>query len=365
MPIPDDERLVQHALLVNKIRNNLMEQVEKTKRNAFNARQDAIRKRTESVKKVRESLLETTQLIQLRHEAVKRKINQDSIHREVNIRVNRGLEALERFIQVLRESDLDADMFEKAIHDPIMSKSIKSEARKIVASDFFKSIQSQLVMQTEFINIAAHELRTPILPILMNIEMLEQDFGSENEEIKMIARNAKRLQRLTENILNVARIESGSLRLNREHFDLNDIVSNVIREETAGLDNSKIKLVHNAKTDGTRVYADKDRIIQVIYNLISNAVKFTKEGIITITSEIINAELVVTVKDTGAGIDSGILPLLFLKFATKSNKGTGLGLYISKNIVEAHGGKMWAQNNIDKSGATFGFSLPLEQSNVV
>ena len=216
-------------------------------------------------------------------------------------------------------------------------------------------------MQTEFINIAAHELRTPILPILMNIEMLEQDFGSDNEEIKMIARNAKRLQRLTENILNVARIESGSLKLNKEYFDINDVVSNVIKEEASGLESEHIALVHDAKTPDTRVYADKDRIIQVIYNLISNAVKFTKNGTITITSETVGNELVVDVKDTGSGIDSGILPLLFLKFATKSNKGTGLGLYISKNIVEAHGGKMWAQNNIGESGATFEFSLPLEQ----
>lgn len=339
-----------------------MAQVEETKKNAFNARQDAIRKRTESVKKVRESLLETTQLIQSRHEAVRRKINQDSIHREVNIRVNRGLEALEKFIQVMRESDINSDMLEKAIHDPIMSMSIKSEARKIVTSDFFKSIQSQLVMQTEFINIAAHELRTPILPILMNIEMLEQDFGSDNEEIKMISRNAKRLQRLTENILHVARIESGSLKLNKENFDLNDVVSSVIKEEMSGLANEMIRLIHNAKTPDARVYADKDRIIQVIYNFISNAIKFTKKGTITITSEVVGDELVVDVKDTGAGIDSGILPLLFLKFATKSNKGTGLGLYISKNIVEAHGGKIWAKNNTDESGATFGFSLPLKQS---
>ncbi|TBR11028.1 MAG: HAMP domain-containing histidine kinase [Candidatus Nitrosotenuis sp.] len=361
MVAPDDDRAVKHAMLVSKIRSNLVAQVEKTRKNAFDARQDTIHKRTESIEKVRTSLLETTKLIQARHEAISNKINQDAIHREVNIRVNRGLEALERFIQVLRESDLDADMLEKAIHDPIISKSIKSEARKIFASDFFRSVQSQLVMQTEFINIAAHELRTPIMPILVNIELLEQDFGKDNEEIKIIARNARRLQRLTENILSVTKIESGSLKLNKESFDVNSVISDVIKEETTRLENKKIRLVHHTKLDSIYVYADKDRILQVIYNLINNAMKFTKEGDITITSEVVDNELIVSVQDRGAGIDHDILPLLFLKFSTKSNKGTGLGLYISKSIVESHDGRIWAKNNTDGPGAAVGFSLPLEK----
>jgi signal transduction histidine kinase len=362
MMIQEDDRLIQHAILVNKIQNNLMEQVEKTKKNAFDARQVMIRKRTESIKKVKESLLETTKIIQARHESISRKINQEAVHREVNIRVNRGLEAMEKFIQVMRESDLNADMLEKAIHDPIISKSIKSETRKIITSDFFRSIQRQLVMQTEFINIAAHELRTPITPILVNIEILEQDFGRENEEIKIIARNARRLQRLTENILNVTKIESGSLKLNRRFFELNSVISNIIGDEISRLENKKIKLIHHVKIDSILVYADKDRIIQTIYNIINNAMKFTKEGTITITSEIINNEAIVNVKDEGTGIDQDILPILFLKFATKSEQGTGLGLYISKNIVESQGGRMWAQNNMNASGAIVGFSLPLEKS---
>ena len=106
--------------------------------------------------------------------------------------------------------------------------------------------------------------------------------------------------------------------------------------------------------------ADKSRINQVITNLLSNAVKFTKQGNITITTQKTTDGLVIiSVKDAGSGIDPEIMPRLFTKFATRSNTGTGLGLFISKGIVESHGGKIWAQNNLDGKGATFSFSLPL------
>src|SRR5574338_339634 len=271
MEIPYEERLIQHAQLVNKIRSQILEQAEKTKQDAFLARESVIQKRAHAINKVRDSLQQTTKLIQAKHESISRKINQEAIHRDVNIRVNRGLEALEKFIQILRESDITSEMLEMAIRDPIISKSLKSEARMIIASDFFKSVQKQLVMQTEFINIAAHELRTPIMPILVHTEILEEELGDKYEEVRLIARNARRLERLTENILNVARIESGTLKLDKEMA-------------------------------------------------------------------------IVNVKDCGSGIPTEILPLLFSKFATKSDKGTGLGLYICKNIIEAHGGRMWASN---------------------
>jgi signal transduction histidine kinase len=111
------------------------------------------------------------------------------------------------------------------------------------------------------------------------------------------------------------------------------------------------------------IQADRGRISQVVLNLLSNALKFTEEGTIVITSEIKDDQnvLVVSVNDTGAGIDFEIMPQLFTKFASKSFAGTGLGLYICKNIIEAHGGKMWAENNSDGKGATFSFSLPITQ----
>lgn len=361
MDIPYEERLVQHAVLVNKIRNELLEKAERTKQNAFAAREAMVKQRTETINKVRESLQITTELIKAKHDAISHKINKDAIHRDANIRVNRGLEALERFIQILRESDMDSEMFEKAIRDPIISKTIKSEARKAFASDFFKSLQKQLLVQTEFINIAAHELRTPIIPILMNTEILEEELGDKYEEVRLIARNARRLERLTQNILNVARIESGTLKLSKEHFDLNKTISGIIKDGVTKLENKKIQLVHKTINDEILVYADKDRMMQVVSNLLSNALKFTPEGTITVSTKIIDGDAVIDVIDSGAGISAEVIPLLFSKFATKSNQGTGLGLYICKNIVEVHGGKIWAKNNNGISGATVGFSIPLEE----
>lgn len=359
MKAPYEERIVQHALLVNKIRNELLLQAEKTKQDAFVAREAVIQKRADAIKKVRDSLQETTKLIQAKHESISRKINQEAIHRDANIRVNRGLEALEKFIQILRETDLTSEMLEMAIRDPIISKSLKSEARKTIASDFFKSVQKQLVMQTEFINIAAHELRTPIMPILVNTEILEEELGDKYEEVRLIARNARRLERLTENILNVARIESGTLKLTKEDFDLNKVIASIIMDERAKSENKNVQMIQSYASQ-IQIHADKDRITQVISNLINNALKFTHSGTITISTEINDDKVAVNVKDNGTGIPTDILPLLFSKFATKSDKGTGLGLYICKNIIEVHGGQMWAKNNKD-GGATFGFTLPLEQ----
>ena len=359
MEIPYEERLVQHAHLVNQIRSQLLDQAEKTKQDAFVAREAIIEKRTQAINKVRDSLQETTRLIQAKHESISRKINQEAIHRDANIRVNRGLQALEKFIQILRESDLTSEMLEKAIRDPIISKSVKSEARMTIASDFFKSVQKQLIMQTEFINIAAHELRTPIMPILVNTEILEEELGDKYEEIKIIARNARRLERLTENILNVARIESGTLKLDMEDFEVNKVIAAIVKDEAFRAESKHVHFIQSTDSE-IHVHADRDRITQVISNLIHNALKFTDSGTIKISSEIKDDKVQIDVTDSGTGIPTEILPLLFSKFATKSDKGTGLGLYICKKIVEEHGGEMWAKNN-ESVGATFSFSLPLKQ----
>jgi signal transduction histidine kinase len=225
-------------------------------------------------------------------------------------------------------------------------------------------------MQKEFINIAAHELRTPIQPILGLAEVLSSKRGrieQYNELIDAIIRNAKRLQRLTEDILDVTKIESNSLTLNKQQFNLNDVISNVVQDypkqiENGNNSNSNVKLSYKPEDKLVVVEADKARIVQVISNLLSNAVKFTKvKGCtITITTEKKqNQEIIVKIKDTGTGIDPEILPRLFSKFVTKSFEGTGLGLFVSKSIIEAHRGKMWAENNADGKGATFSFSLPL------
>jgi signal transduction histidine kinase len=253
-----------------------------------------------------------------------------------------------------------------------------------VQTETYEKLKTYSKMQTEFINNAAHELRTPIQPILAISEVLR--FEEEKEErivskkelnkyLDVILTNARRLKDLGDNILNVSLIESRSLKLDKELFNLNDIIiDNVEAVKKQFLlidndnDNTSLEILYdkNSRATAAEVYleADKRRISQVIYNLLHNAIKFTNDGsiIISVKRKVDDNKLiVVSINDTGKGIDSQIFPRLFSKFATKSEKGTGLGLFISKSIVEAHGGRIWAQNNRDGKGATFAFSLPLSK----
>jgi signal transduction histidine kinase len=226
-------------------------------------------------------------------------------------------------------------------------------------------------MKSEVINLLAHELRTHIQPILSMIDIIRSDMKDSNhkELLDTILRNAKRLQRLTDNILDVSKIERGSLDLRQECFNLKDVITNnlddtiVLRNNLSNNINERTSVRVYYQPQDSFVEGDKDRISQVVYNLLNNAFKFSKDGSnITVNSKVEDSKIVVSVKDTGQGIDPEILPKLFSKFEAKSFSGSGLGLYICKNIIEAHGGKMWAQNNNiinGESGATFYFSLPV------
>jgi signal transduction histidine kinase len=226
-------------------------------------------------------------------------------------------------------------------------------------------------MKSEFINIAAHELRTPIQPILGLADILrskETDGGREAEFLDVIIRNAKRLQRLTEDILDISRIESKSLDLKKESFNLSEMILSAIVDSNDQVakehKDTNLKLEFIDSKEGIFIEADKNRINQVISNLLSNAIKFTDEGTVSISAVPNTNQIVMSITDTGSGIDSEILPRLFTKFATKSRRGTGLGLFISKSIIEAHGGKIWGKNNCPEGkGATFGFSLPFQNRN--
>ena len=197
----------------------------------------------------------------------------------------------------------------------------------------------------------------------------------------MIYRNAFRLDKLIKNILDVTRIEGNTLQLDKQRFNLNDVLLSVIEDAQTQIlaNNSKIKLsvsldkssstslADAEKHDGPiSVEDDRERITQVLYNLLDNAIKFSEEGIISVrierkrNNEDAKDVIVIGIKDTGSGIHPEIMPKLFSKFASKSFSGTGLGLYISKGIVEAHGGRIWAENNPDGKGASFSFSLPLD-----
>ena len=221
-------------------------------------------------------------------------------------------------------------------------------------------------LQKEFINVAAHELRTPVQPLLGLAEMLGSDLGNEDKllitraEVEMIVRNAKRLERLSSDILAVSRIESNSLQLHKELVDLNEKMQNVIMDAKPFLTfGKKIDIVFESTDQHLIVEADRTRIFEVLSNLITNAIKFTEEGMILIKLQQMDHHAMVSVSDTGRGIDPEIMPKLFGKFVTNSESGTGLGLFISKSIVEAHGGKIWAENNVNGKGATFYFTLPL------
>jgi signal transduction histidine kinase len=227
-------------------------------------------------------------------------------------------------------------------------------------------------LQREFVNIAAHELRTPIQPLLAAAELLETQFRDSEEikvtrpEIDMILRNAKRLERLSSDILEISRIDSGALKLNKENFSLAYIIADAIKDAKAQsiFDPGKVMITYYP--DDIFIYADKDKITQVMTNLLANAIKFTKEGTISITTERDEDNKIanVTIKDTGSGIDPEVLPKMFKKFVTKSEKGTGIGLYISKKIVEAHGGTILGENNPDGQGAAFKFTVPLVEKDV-
>jgi len=232
-------------------------------------------------------------------------------------------------------------------------------------------------MQKEFINLAAHELRTPIQSILGLTEIVSSKIKNNNEQSELldaVTRNAKRLQRLVDDIIDVTKIESQSLKLNKEVLNLNDLISNVIDDYKNLIivnDNNNVKINFIPFKETLLIEADKKRVSEVVSNLLSNAIKFTNEGEIFVSVEKkeenddddddnSNNYALVTVRDTGAGIDPEILSNLFSKFITKSFEGIGLGLYISKNIVEAHGGKIWVENNnnIDEGkGSTFYFTL--------
>ncbi len=258
-------------------------------------------------------------------------------------------------------------------------------------SELREELMIRNIAQKEFINIAAHELRNPIQPILglsdvlLRLDVFQDSSRiseiNQKEIVEIIARNAKRLQRLTEDILDVTKIESKTLKLNKQNFVLADAIREIIQDYSAEIRNYDsgiiISFSCSEELESTSLIADENRIRQVICNLIDNAIKFTKEGAIAISTEIDNKynQVIVKVKDTGAGIDSNMLPKLFTKFVTKSDSGgTGLGLYICKGIIEVHNGRIWAENNsegnlgmdVDRSGgskmregATFSFNLPL------
>ena len=257
---------------------------------------------------------------------------------------------------------------------------IKLRESNEILNQQYEKVKVSEKMKSEFINIAAHELRTPIQPILgVTDTMFSMVKDKEQRELlDIVTRNAKRLKRLSENLLDVTKIESQSLMLKKENLNLNILISEVLKEYVRKKSNKQmIKIVYdfNCKNDDIIVEGDRVRLAQVIRNLVDNAIKFTplynnQQTIFVIVDRMKEEgkeeQAIVSIKDTGKGISKEVLSKLFSKFTTSdSNTGTGLGLYICKNIVEAHGGKIWAENNKKNGkegvGSTFTFSLSVKQ----
>ena len=291
-----------------------------------------------------------------------------------------------------------------------LGKEVKRRTKEIQESNRLLGVTNEQLrerdrMQNEFINIAAHEMRTPIQPILGLSDIILQRILSiakllqrEEQEkvvyeqlqdsssiptrynsiirsslsisiekiipmVEIISRNAKRLEKLTNNLLDVTRIENNkSIELSKELFAIDSLLRDCITDASQRVGKKKIKFSYTPADRNQQVIikADRIRIAQVIMNLLDNSINSSQDGIISVTSTIDPGtnSITISVKDTGSGINPDIIPRLFSKFVTASEKGTGLGLYISKKIVEAHGGKIWAENNKDGRGATFAFTIP-------
>jgi len=237
----------------------------------------------------------------------------------------------------------------------------ESNEKLMIANE---SLKKKDEAQNQFINIAAHELRTPIQPILNAIYLLQSANLKSQKRVQyldIIQRNTKKLGRLAEDILDVTRIEGNTLKLTIEPLNLYDLILNTIEEYKKNIQfiYKDLNINYESAVQNIIVNGDKLRLGQVLFILLDNAGKFTKSGSILVTTQIKSNTIQVMVKDTGSGIDPEILPHLFTKFVTRSDRGTGLGLFIAKNIIEAHGGVIWAENSPQHQGAIFFFTLPL------
>ncbi|MFL6319842.1 MAG: ATP-binding protein [Nitrososphaeraceae archaeon] len=372
--------------------------------------------RTEELNLKTEELKQTSNSLLTSNDALKSKTEElAKVHADL-FESNHGLASVNKELAITNKRFAETNrMFAQVIEELSAANKELARVNNELASAN-EQIKSRQEITKEFINIAAHELRTPTQAIMGYSELLqiliEEDEGEEEQIIgnnnpnisstvkgldeqkkkalEAIFRNATRLDRLEKQILDITKIESNTLTLGKERFNLTekirdtvaDFIANEMRRDS-GYDKNNIKIEFETETGAERggavekdifIDADKTRVYQVIANLLRNAIKFaSKGGVITITTDVITKQadadgtvgggergqvVIVKIKDNGTGIAANILPKLFTKFATTSSEGLGLGLYVSKKIVEAHGGRIWAENNPDGKGATFAFSLP-------
>lgn len=245
-----------------------------------------------------------------------------------------------------------------------LTDSYKAKRQLEKANEQLKTLQQ---MTEQFIKVAAHELRTPIQPILWFAELAKRGQMSNEQAWDAVIGEAKRLKKLADDILDVTRIESGNFVYNFEESNINEIINEVVTSARMLASHTDNSVIVETKLDkDIALFADKTRIAQALTNIVNNSLKFTRKGRITIETSILGGKglLEITVKDTGSGIAPDILPKLFGKFVTKTsgndaNKhGTGLGLFITRAIVQAHRGDVFAYNNEGGPGSTFVIRFP-------
>jgi PAS domain S-box-containing protein len=232
-----------------------------------------------------------------------------------------------------------------------------------------EKIQESEQMKTEFMNIAAHELKTPLIPIQGYLEMLQNVNVLSDEQkhwIDICLKNVNNLKSLVDEILDVARLESNSMKFSFETLNVTALLNEIAMDMQPSFVKQALAFSIHVHQPEMFIVADALRIKQVVRNLLSNALKFTPKGSIQIQASIDQKNAIISIIDTGIGISLQNLPKLFLKFSqvgdaeTRQSKGTGLGLYICKKIIEAHHGWIKVESQGEGQGTTITFSLPLK-----
>ncbi|MCK5673263.1 MAG: hypothetical protein KAH95_07790 [Spirochaetales bacterium] len=229
--------------------------------------------------------------------------------------------------------------------------------------------------KSEFLRNMSHELRTPLNHIIGFSQLIQDGIpGSINDTQKEylgdILDSSSHLLSLINDLLDIARIESGKVELTPESVDLSKLIRESVEIYQTKASNENLKIILNSGTIPETIMADKRKIVQILYNLLSNAVKFSKkDGLIILSTKTDSTknEVVISIKDTGIGIEEKNMNLIFDSFGqvesdiTRKFEGTGLGLALTKNLVELHGGRIWVKSEGLGMGSTFSFSLPLTQ----
>ena len=226
-------------------------------------------------------------------------------------------------------------------------------------------------MQSEFMSNIVHELRAPLHSILAFTKLIREggvsDLETQNEFLNIIADQSEHLRRLVDELVDISPVESGSFDVRKERVATRDILQSAVRGFHSIANQKNIVISENIPVTLPEMEADNQRLRQVMYNLLSNAIKFSNDGgRVSVRAEVRNDDLLVQVTDQGVGIAEEAMPSLFEKFYQAKNPvrvgGLGLGLYISKRIIEAHGGRIWVES-VEGAGSTFSFTLPLERVN--